>query len=103
MKTIFLTAATLGVAAVVAGCSTNPVSQWEASTLTCGQYVALDDQGRIDATNAIVTYISDANNATVGGGLADALKEMDTAEVRGRIDNSCNGQTASTNVIEALK
>ena len=99
MKTAFVIAGLLmGV-----GLSTPALAQMDAGALTCEAFLALDAGAKVEASNAVTTYVADAANASTTAAAAEMVKGMDATQVQQAIESACVGATAGITVPMALQ
>jgi hypothetical protein len=77
--------------------------QIDAGLLTCEACLAMDAADKAEATNAVISYVKDAANASTTGAAADLVKKMDGTAVHGAIDSACVGAVAGMTVPMALE
>ena len=77
--------------------------QINAGMLTCEAYLAMDAAGKTESTNAVMTYVNDAANASTTAAAAEIIKGMDDIAVQQAIDAACAGAAAGITVPMALE
>jgi hypothetical protein len=99
MRTVSVIAGLL----VGAGLSAPALAQIDAGVLTCEAFLALDAGAKVEATNAVTTYVADAANAASTAAAAEMLKGMDETQALQAIESACVGATAGITVPMALE
>ena len=77
--------------------------QIDAGLLTCEAYLAMDAAGKTESTNAVMTYVNDAANASTTAAAAEVITGMDEVAVQQALDAACAGAAAGTTVPMALQ
>ncbi len=88
---------------VVAGLSAPALAQIDAGALTCEAFLALDAGAKVEATNAVTTYVAEAANAESTAAAAEMLNGMDATQAQQAIESACVGATAGITVPMALQ
>ena len=99
MKTVSVIAGLL----VGAGLSAPALAQIDAGALTCEAFLALDAGGKVEASNAVTSFVTDAANAESTAAAAEMMKGMDATQAQQAIESACVGATAGITVPMALQ
>jgi hypothetical protein len=102
-KTMKKTAYVIAGLLLGAGLSAPALAQIDAGALTCEAFLALDAGGKVEASNAVSSYVADAANAATTAAAAEMMKGMDATQAQQAIESACNGAAAGTTVPMALQ
>ena len=92
-----------GAAAVLLGLAGPVLAQVDVATMTCGQFMAMDQVGRDAAAQDMIDWVQCTANCEAVGSLTGILEGQEKKQVHQFIEARCGGQPADSSVTTLLK
>lgn len=77
--------------------------QIDVAALTCGDWNAMDEAGKLASTNAVIAFVNESANHETAGLAAEAIKGKEAADVGKMIDSDCSEVDAMANLVASIK
>jgi len=77
--------------------------QIDVAALTCGDWNAMDEAGKLASTNAVIAFVNESANHETAGLAAEAIKGKEAADVGKMIDSDCSEVDATANLVASIK
>jgi hypothetical protein len=96
-----------GAAALLMGLSAPAFADMDVTGMTCGGFMALDQNGRTAFATDMILWMNDSANASAAAGLAAMYGGSggagDADALHKAIEGHCNGEGGSENILEVLQ
>lgn len=75
----------------------------DVASLTCGEFLAMDDSTQLNIGYQLIVWSRDTGNAAQAGSLAGTLRDKNRDQASRIAQQKCTGQAPGVTVIAAMK